>query len=240
MLAALKKCRPAKEHVKASAADSEVIPKISPRLARPPLSFRPSFTTPVRGFDGDAAAYLLQLDERRLDRTKKWNELSRAEQRRARNRWKQLDSGVVRLSEKTNLKAHRKRGRPSTIDSALILFCARVICEEAGAAQFKFSRGGGGPHGPMWRALMEALPVAQQFLNTRYGTPAIARDKIGRHAQTIAGIVALSRSKDFSQFCQAAHLGTSAAAVASAPNMFRQAIKYARRFRPNVYRSRLT
>ena len=238
MAAALKKCRPAKDHLKKIVTGVDSIPKISPRLARPPLSFRPSFTM-VRGFDGEVAAYFLQLDERRLDRTKKWNELSRAEQRRARNRWKQFDSSP-RVSQKTELRAHRKKGRPPVVDTALVLFCARVICEESGASRFKFSRRDGEPNGPMWRSLIEALPVAQQFLRIRYGTPAISRDKIERHAQTIAGIVTLSRSENFAQFCQVAHLGTSAADVAAAPNMFRHAIKYARRLQPNVHRSRLT
>ncbi len=229
MGAALKKNRSENEHLNESVTVADSIPKISPRLARPPLSFRPSFTT-IRGFDGDTAAYLLQLDERRPDRTKKWNELSRAEQRRARNRWKQFDSGVVRFSPKTKLKAHRKKGRPSVIDGALVLFCARVICEDAGADRFKFRRGGGGvPDGPMWRELMRSLPVAQQFLRTRYGTPAIPSDKIERHALTIAGIVTLSRTINFAEFCQVARLGTTAADVAASPNMFRHAIKYARR-----------
>jgi hypothetical protein len=228
MPAALKKCRPEKEHVKESGADPEAVPKISPRLARPPLSFRPSFTT-VRGFDSDTAAYLLQLDERRPDRTKKWNELSRAEQRRARNLWKQFDSRVMRFSPKTELKAHRKKGRPPVIDNALVLFCVRVICEETGASQFKFSRRDGVPDGPMWRELMRSMPVAQQFLRTRYGTPAIPSDKIERHALTIAGIVTLSRTINFAEFCRVAGLGTTAADVAASPNMFRHAIKYARR-----------
>ena len=175
MGAALKKCRPEKEHLNESVIGADSIPKISPRLARPPPSFRPSFTT-VRGIDCDTAAYLLQLDERRPDRTKKWNELSRAEQRRARNRWKQFDSKVVRYSPKTELKAHRKKGRPPIIDNALVLFCVRVICEENGAPHFKFSRRDGVPDGPMWRALIESLPVAQQFLRIRYGTPAISRE----------------------------------------------------------------
>jgi hypothetical protein len=71
------------------------------------------------------------------------------------------------------------------------------------------------------------------------GTPAIPRETIERHAQTIAGIVTLSRSRNFAQFCQAAQLGTFAADIATSPNMFRNAIKYARRFQPNVHRSRV-
>ena len=58
----------------------------------------------------------------------------------------------------------------------------------------------------MWRAFIEALPLAQKFLAHRFGTPAIAGHHIDRHAETIANIVVLTRELTI----PAEHVGTSA------------------------------
>ena len=203
---------------------SDQISQVAQRLVRPPLSLRPVFNEPLH-FDRDGAARLLHLDEGRPDPEAKWKALSRAERKRAKRLWDWTGSNhglSVTL-----------QGRPPIIDAALVLYCIRVLCEASGLPEFKFSRpaDGGALGGPMWQALIEALPIAQQFLARRYGTPVICRSKINDHAETIAGIVKLTRTKHFKDLCRELGLGSGCDDIAHKPSEFRLAIACTRKSR---------
>jgi hypothetical protein len=111
-------------------------------------------------------------------------------------------------------------------DAALVLYCARVLCEASGKDQLPFWRptNGGKPDGPTWRALIEALSIAQRFLARRYGT-----HQIDAAAESIAEIVTLARSKGFAYWSQEFGLGFGSHDVANAPATFRAALMYARK-----------
>jgi hypothetical protein len=104
--------------------------------------------------DGDMAAFLLRLDEGKPDLDAKWDALSPAERKKAKRWWKWFG------------RAHglsvTPQGRSPGIDSALVVYCARVLCEATGRPEFEFSRVCGILGGPMWRALIEALPLSAQ------------------------------------------------------------------------------
>jgi len=59
-----------------------------------------------------------------------------------------------------------RKGRPADIDFALAAYLIALLCEATGR-RFPLSHG----RGPMWRALIEALALAQVFLARRYGPP---------------------------------------------------------------------
>jgi hypothetical protein len=202
--------------------DDAEIAQVAQQLARPPLTFRPD-PTRLRGFDRDTAARLLSVDENRPDPHATWKSLSRAQRKRAKRSWDWLarDHGLSATPQ----------GRRPLIDAALVLYCIRVLCEASGQPRFKFSRPPAGDlfGGPMWRALNEALPLAQQFLAARFGTPAIPRNKIDHHAEAIAGIAKLTRSTQFEKWCRRLGLGPRADDVATNASTFRLAIAYARK-----------
>jgi hypothetical protein len=202
--------------------DDAKIPQVTRQLVRPPLTFRPD-PTRLRGFDRDMAARLLCVDENRPDPHATWKSLSRAERKRARRSrdWLARDHGLSATPQ----------GRPPIIDAALVLYCIRVLCEASGRPRFKFSRppAGGLFGGPMWRALNEALPLAQRFLEVRFGTPAIPPNKIDNHAEAIAGIAKLTRSRQFEKRCRLLGLGPRADDVARNAATFRLAIAKARK-----------
>jgi hypothetical protein len=197
---------------------SEKILHTAERLTNPPNSFHLSSGDPVGtasairsvvGFDPDMAARMLRLNEGGPDPETRWAKLTRAERKRAERLWKSMlgpdELDVI------------PRGRPSEIDSALVLYCTRILCEASGQARFKFSRrmGGGAPGGPMWRALVEALPP-----------------EFKEHAETIAEIVTVTRSKKFVERCRLFDLKPTSSDVAEHPAAFRVAVSLARRSRP--------
>jgi hypothetical protein len=221
------------------------------RLTRPPLSFGqtaladpfserfpggaeiyPDTTTGVweakpREFDGDMAARMLRLNEGRPDVTATWKSLSRAERKAARRLWDWT-------GEAHGLSV-TPQGRPPVIDPALVLYLIRVLCEAIGQPEFKFSRTSEALGGTMWRALVEALPLAQNFLAIRFGTPAIGRistkksDRRGFGAvEAIAEIARVTRSKSFMDLCATLRLGTTADDVAWGPAYARAVIAHAR------------
>jgi hypothetical protein len=186
-----------------------------------------------REFDPDVAARLLRLDEGHPDPDAKWKKLSPAERKRARRLWD--------WTGKAHGLSVAPQGRPPVIDPALVLYCIRFLCEESGRSKFNFSRptDGGPPGGPMWRALIEALPIAQQFLAIRYGTPAISHRQIGAHAEAIAEVAKLIRTKHFEKWCRLiGACGSSSADVAANPAVCRAAVYYARKSRSHKRRGR--
>jgi hypothetical protein len=222
---------------------------VAEQLSRPPLSFGQSATddpaifagmeiqlgtgaepgSPTlipREFDPDVAARVLHLSEGHPEPDAKWKTLSRAERKRATRLWDWIgrDHGLSVVP----------KGRPPVIDAALVLYCIRFLCEASGRPQFEFSRpnNGGAPSGPMWQALIEALPSAQRFLAIRYGTLAISRDQIGDHAEAIVEIVTLSRSRRFKKLSQLLGLGAKSDDVAAKPAQFRALFYYARKSSP--------
>jgi hypothetical protein len=186
-------------------------------------------------FDGDMAARMLRLSEGRPDPNITWKMLSRAERKRAKRLWDWVG------------RAHglsvTPQGRPPVVDPALVLYCTRVLCEATGRHRFGFSRIGGAFGGPMWRALIEALRLAQSFLAYRF-TPAPGRistkerdPRIDSHLEAIAEVVRATRSKRFSKFCQLqGGFELTSEGVARSPSMFRLAIAYTRHLRPQCPR----
>jgi hypothetical protein len=185
-----------------------------------------------REFDDDMAARLLRLDKGRPDPGATWGALSANEKKQARRSWDRL--------VKHHGLSSTPRGRPPKIDAALVLYCARVLCEASGKDQFTFSRprDGGKPYGPMWRALIEALVIAQRFLARRYLTPALTRDEIDAVAESIAEIMTLARSEDFASWSRNFGLGPGSQDVAASPATFRAAMMYARKERRGARKSR--
>jgi hypothetical protein len=90
----------------------------------------------------------------------------------------------------------------------------------------------------MWRALIEALPIAQRFLARRYRTPALTLHQIDAAAESVAEIVNLARSKRFAHWRQEFGLGFGSHDVANAPATFRAAMMYARKERRRALESR--
>jgi hypothetical protein len=189
--------------------------------------------------DGDMAAFLLRFNEGNPDPNARWNALSRLERKKARRLW----DWVGRFHG----LCVTPQGRPPVIDPTLVLYCARVLCEaprlrkSAGSAEFQFRRpaGGGAPGGPLWRALLESLPLAQQFLAIRVGYPANERtstknphnSKAGDHPEAIAEIITLARSKAFKNVCETLALGPKSEDVGANPTTFRLAVVLAREMR---------
>jgi hypothetical protein len=222
---------------------ADQIPQTAQRLTRPPRSFGlsalhddPEMLSRVTiqlgaGFDGDMAAWLLCFNKGRPDPGATWKALSYNERKQARRLWDRFG--------KLHGLSSSPQGRPPELDAALVLYCARVLCEASGKDRFKFGRptDGGKPDGPMWRALIEALPIAQRFLARRYRTPALTPQQIDAAAESIAEIVTLARSEG-ANWSQEFGLGFGSHDVANAPATFRAAMMYARKKRRRARKSR--
>jgi hypothetical protein len=233
--------------------DQDRIPSVVERLTKPPFSFAqtakddpaiiserfrggaeiyPNPTTGVwelkpREFDGDMAARTLRFAEGRGDPAATSKSLSRAERKAARRLWDWIG--------KPHGLSVTPQGRPPAIDPALVLYLIRVLCEATGKCEFEFSRTSGTLGGPMLRALVEALPLAQNFLAIRFGMPAIGRISTKRSdrresgaVEAIAEIARVTRSKSFKDLCETLGLGTTADDVASSPAFARVVIAHAR------------
>ncbi|SRR6266851_3121303 len=214
---------------------ADQIPQTVERLIRPPLSFGmsalhddPEMLSRVTiqlgaGFDGDMAAWLLCFAKGRPDPGATWKALPGNEKRQAKRLWNWL-------GEHHGLSS-TPQGHPPTFDPALVLYCARVLAEASGKDQFTFSRPpyGGKPYGPMWRALIEALPIAQRFLARRYLTPALTRDEIDAAADSIAEKVTVARFKEFADWSRKFGLGPGSHDVAASPATCRAALMSARK-----------
>jgi hypothetical protein len=231
---------------------AEDIAYVADRLSRPPLSFGqtaradprmfserfpggtviyPDSTTGTweakpRKFDGDMAARMRRLKEGPPDKAATWKSLSRAERKAARRLWD--------WTGKAHGLSVTPQGRPPAIDPALVLYLIRVLCEASHQAEFRFSRTSKVPGepkvpgGPMWRALIEALPLAQNFLAIRFGAPASGRISTKGVGETIAEIARVTRSKSFKNLSQTLGLGTTADDVAGSSAYARAVINNAR------------
>jgi hypothetical protein len=206
--------------LEASGVSADRIPQTIEWLTHPPLSFQLSLDNAknVAAFDPDGAAQMLRLLEGTPDLKATWATLTTAERKRARRGWEMAP-----------------RGRPPVIDPALVIYCARVICEASGRRQFKFSRPatGGTAGGPMWRALMDALPRSLSYLSSQFGEPVTGSFVIAGHSETIVDIVKISRSKRFKDVSLKFGLGPTADDVANpltggGPSIFRHALSLAR------------
>jgi hypothetical protein len=175
----------------------------------------------VLGPDRDMAARTLRLREGNLDHDATWKGLTRAERKRAKRSWDWVLDTSLESSP---------QGRPSKVDTALILYCSRIVAEACGRQQFRFSRPphGGAPSGPMWRALMAAVPLAEMYLRRMDGVITPTLRKLDGHAEVIAEIVTVARSKRFTARCRELGLGPSADHVALQPASFRLAMMQAR------------
>jgi hypothetical protein len=177
--------------------------------------------------DGDVAARMLQSEQQ--DPALKWKTLSSAEKKRARRRW----DGLLDVRFEATPK-----GRPAEIDSALVVYCASIIAEACATPLFRFSRPayGGKPDGPMFRALMAALPLAQSFLIRAVGTAAPYPSEINDHPEAVAEIVNVARSPEFRACCRELGIGTTARDVAEHPKIIRLALANARRKRRKTHK----
>jgi len=200
-----------RDALEASGVSAELIPETIKRVTHPPLSLHISTSDdPFElAFDRDDAARMLYLEERKPDPAVRWTMLSPAERKRAKRLW---DWAVG--PDGLNVVP---QGRPPVVDTALVIYCTRVICEASGRPKFRTSRppDGGAPGGPMWRALTEALPLAMSHFRRLRGEPAITSSDILRHAETILETVKVIGSKRFKDLCEKFGLGVSAADVAS-------------------------
>jgi hypothetical protein len=232
--------------------DPQKISQIVERLSNPPLSFHisswdcdPPETASqilnVVGFDRDQAARMLRLDEGKPDPEITWAKLSRSERKRAEHRWKwALEPDELGVAP---------QGVPPKIDSALVLWCSRVLADGIGQPHLAFSRPvwldakdrerSGPPTGPEWRALLAALKVAQVSIDRMvqgYAGAAVQIDD-PRHAESIAQIVKLDRKTEdrraemFAKTCHSFGLGSTADDVANHPQEFRYVMARARRHR---------
>jgi hypothetical protein len=223
---------------------ADQIEQTAKRLIRPPRSFGlsalhddPDMLSRATlqlgaGFDGDMAAWLLRFDKGRPDPGATWRALSYNERKQARRLWDWL-------GRHHGLRASPK-GRSPELDAALVLYCARVLAEASGKDHFTFSRppDGGKPYGPMWRALIEVLPIAQQFLARRCRTPALTRDEIDAAADSIAKILTVARFKEFADWSRKFGLGPGSHDVAASPATFRAVIMCARKEQRRARESR--
>jgi hypothetical protein len=178
-------------------------------------------------FNGDMAARMLRLEETgQAEPGATWKALTAAERKRAKRLWTWArDTGFDTAPQ----------GRSPKVDSALVVYLARALAEVCDKPDFTFSRpmNGGPPRGPMWRALMAALPLAERYLAWLDGQFAREPRKFSQHAETIAEILSAScrRSKRFAEFCSQHLLGPCPNDVAEHPAMFRAAVLHARRSR---------
>jgi hypothetical protein len=210
------------------------------RLTEPPESL--SLPTPERtamanevvdklvGFDGDMAARMLRLNYGQPDPKATWTDLNRAERKRAKLLWRSaLDSSLDASPQ----------GRPPAVDTALVLYCSRVLTEACGRDRFEFSRSpvGGPPSGPMWRALIAALPLAELYLASADGG-AVTGSEFSNHSETIAEIVKVDRSNAFKLLCRKKKLGRTANDVAQHPAVFRSIMMRRRGARARTARAR--
>jgi hypothetical protein len=195
----------------------DLIPQTIKRLTRPPISLRISASDGPKTeipFDQDTAARMFRLNEGKPDPEVTWTKLARLERKRAERLW----HWAVNEPDGFNVAP---QGRPPDIDSVLVVYCARVICEASGQRQFKFRRpmGGGAPGGPMWCALVKALP--SEFRNS---------------PETIAEIITATRSKKFAKLCETLGLGPASSDIDRDPATLRLAISLTRRSRPRKRR----
>jgi hypothetical protein len=208
------------------------------RLSKPPETFylpppsrvklANSLLKEIVPFDHAIATSILPMGHRASVRNSEMH--SRAEYKRAKRRWdRMLNVGLESSS----------RGRPAKIDGALVVYCARIIAEASEKPRFKISRpaNGGTPQGPMFRALMESLSVAQTFLVRAYRSTAAEIRTISKHA--VAEIVTTMRWPEFEACCRKLGIGTTAHHVAQNPESFRAALACARAQRRGKLRPKL-
>jgi len=237
--------------------DPQKISQIVERLSNPPLSFHisswdcdppetASLILDVVGFDRDQAARTLRFNEGKPDPEITWAKLSRSERKRADRLWKWAlgpdELGVA------------PQGVPPKIDSALVLWCSRVLADGIGQPHLTFSRPvwldakdrerSGPPTGPEWQALLAALKVAQVSIDRMvlgYAGAAAQFDDPHR-AEAIAQIVKLDRKTEdrsaemFAKTCHSFGLGSTADDVANHPHEFRYVIMMARAERHRTHR----
>jgi hypothetical protein len=175
-----------------------------------------------RRFDPGVAARMLQLHESHPDLKKEWKP-SRKEWRRARELWN--------WTGKAHGLSVTRKGRPPLIDAALVLYCVRVLCESTGRRQFPRLPMTDIPTGPMWRALSNALPLAESFLALRYDGYRMDSRQIDARAPGIAEIIGVIRSAPFKDLCRTYGLGPTSWDVANTPTEFRLVIALGRKSR---------
>jgi hypothetical protein len=210
---------------------NDQIPQTAIRLTEPPESLQlptlkqtecaNALVRVAVPFDGDMVARMLRREENQPDAGATWKALTPRERKRAKRLWAwALDAGLDSAPQ----------GRPSVIDSALVLYCSRVIAEACGQPRLKLSRppDGGAPYGPMWRALMAALPLAELFLARADGNFSSKPRDRGDQQETIVDIVKTARTKEFRDYCRMQHLGPSSDDVVQHPATFRRALMLAR------------
>jgi hypothetical protein len=209
------------------------------QIARQLLQFR------AVSFNGDGttefAALVLSLTNNNPDGAK-WRDLDRAERRRARR----AANAFVRGDRKSPklppaAKGTGRGGRPTRIDPALVLYCARILCERSGKTSFPLSRSDEKREygGPMWRALVEIFPVMQSYVALRSDLDPIGQDNIARHSEAIAGVLKIAKSRAFQDWCAKFGLGPTASDVANNADTFRCAFTVARKLKRSAYRTRI-
>jgi hypothetical protein len=207
----------------------DVLSQTITRLTEPPASLEipaPSLTEAADAllkeivrFDCDAAARMFRLNQRQHNSDAKWKDLSRAERKSARRLWTwALESSLDTAPQ----------GRPNKIDPAMVLYCACVIAEACGKPHLRFSRPalGGAPRGPMWRALMTALPLTHSFLHLGWRAEDVPAFSI--RAEAVVDILKIARSKEFKAYCRDSGIVITSNGIAEHPSAFRLGFAHAR------------
>jgi hypothetical protein len=167
------------------------------------------------------AARMLRLHQGKPNPRATSKSLSRTERKQATRLWQwALDTDLHTSPQ----------GRPPVVDGALVLYSSRTLAEACGQTGSEFSRPrtGRAPAGPMWRALIAALPLAESFLACLDGpSPPVPRE-IANHAGAIVDILKTARSKTFEACCRELNLGPNSGDVADHPATFRLALMVAR------------
>jgi hypothetical protein len=215
-------------------------------LVRPPLSLGQNLAPDPEKFKGD----VIELDKAKFVRRKRLFDretaevfmgLSVAGPRSRRARYMQAKRSWKWMGEGHGLSISQ-RGRTPEIDPALVFYCFRLLLDATGASKIEIGRPHGGgaikTNDPLWRVLIEVLPLAQRFLEFRFGEaarrpPPKAGLKTSANAnryEAIAEILLTARSKHFEEACRkcGASAGALPSDIASNPFSYRAAFYYAR------------
>jgi hypothetical protein len=200
----------------------DLIPQTISRLRYPPISLHISAQAgPEIGlpFDKDDAAELFQHGAT-------WANLPPEKRKSAKRFW----DWAVNKPDGLNVVP---RGRPTEIDSALVLWCSRVLAEANGRVKYARQWQGGRPRS--LDAFMVLLRTSQHSLKQRSGSGETAHIDEPRHAEAIVQILKLDRhsgnnpsAKIFGSISRSLGLGTTADDVAAHPQTFRYAVMKAR------------
>jgi hypothetical protein len=228
------------------------LPRVLRELVRPPLSLGQNLAPDPEMMKG----YVIELNKAdEFDRAK-FVRKKRVFDRETAEILMRLSATGVRSRRARYMQAKRhwewngknhglsisQQGRTPEVDSALVFYGYRLLLDSTGASKIEIGRPHGGgavrTNDPSWRVLVQALPLAQRFLEFRFGAPARrpppraalkTSSKACRH-EAIAEILLIARSKHFEEACRKCGVSVESAPneIARNPFPYRAAFYYAR------------